>query len=727
MRIALVSVVAIAVAFLAPSVPGPGPVAAQPELREPAPEDYVVVQRYRDAARVFAQREGEPTLEELGYEVVPVPEGKSTEAFLDELARDPDIRRAEHAAPVSAASEPNDPYFPANQRGYLESVHVPAAWELAVGREEVVVAVVDTGVDTGHPDLAPRLWTNPNEFGAGTDADGNGCVDDVHGCRFVSVTGTNAARCGYEASDGAHTGDVEDDHDVPATGDHSHGTMVSGILGAAGNNSQGVTGVAWNIRIMPIKVLDCYANGRMPDVARGIEYARQMGADVINVSIASDPGNETANSAMLRDAIAAAEAEGIIIVAAAGNSGRTSDPSPGYPAAYDQYSNLIAVGASDWEAGHTWEGYSSYGPQLDFAAPGGGLATTVRREVAQSAPYMQTSNGTSFSAPLVSGMFALMFSANSRLGHEAYIDLARETATSAPAAPHGENWAGSGIINVRGAIERIPMTVTGVPQHDWVDVAAGTPVEARVNGTRCGETTSTALGIAARFEMTVAAGPVSHGCGEPGATVTFLVNGSPTGASLTWGGPTDELLYTGIEVSSVSAPPGSVIVQELSPGWNNVAHFEGDGSPPAALAYLPASWEAVYHWHADEDAYRRVFRTTPSWTNTWTTAAAFDAYWVWVPSAGTAASGNSLPDGPRTVALEPGWNNVTYTGTSREMSDALAGLEGQFNAVLQYDNDAGAWRSYVPGRPRYLNSVGGLLTAGVYWIYMDDAAELEME
>jgi subtilisin family serine protease len=675
-----------------------------------------------------------PSLEELGYETLPVPEGFTQDEFLRQLRSEPGVVSADPDARVYAAATPNDPFFERDQLGYLGSIGVPSAWDLAVGREEIVVAVLDSGVDLAHPDIAPRLWVNTGEVpGNNIDDSGSGCIDDRHGCRFVTVTPENQSLCGYAPEDGVHSGNVWDDNGRPGTLSHSHGTMVSGIVGAAGNNGQGIAGVGWNVRLMIVKVLDCGSptggtpGGQMSDVARGIDYARRMGADVINLSLASSPGNQGADIPMLRDAIAAAETEGVIVVAAAGNHGLSSDPRPGYPAAYTQYSNLVAVGASNWTQGQTWIPFSAYGPSVDLAAPGNQITSTVRSDLGLAVPY-GTSNqgGTSFATPLVSGMFALMKSANSRLGHEAYIQIARDTATPATEASHGGNWAGAGIINVREAVARIPMLITGFALHDWVDVQPGVSVSARVGGRVCGQANTFAVGVVARFELTVDPDAVTSGCGAPGRTVDLFVGASRARTSIPWGGPTEELLHTGKEVSTVSPDPGPVVVQVVGTGWNNLAHLEATSALPGALAYLPPSWEAVFSWDPFESAFRRALRTGPTYTRDWEIARRYDAFWVYSPSSANAASVNPNPSSGRTISLREGWNNFVFTGTSEQMATALSAIDGKYDGVYRFNNESGQWESYVPDRSRFLNSLGGLLIMRVYWIHMTESALLTM-
>ncbi len=697
---------------------------------EPASE-YVVVRKAGHGA--LALHEATASLEDLGFDRLPVPAGRSAEDYARELRASAEYELAQPDARVQAAATPNDTFFDRDQFGYLNSIGAPAAWDLAVGREEIVVAVLDSGADIAHPDLGPRLWANDRDLpGSGMDEDGNGCVDDRHGCRFVTVTPQNQALCGYQPTDGVATGDVYDDNGLAGSNGHSHGTMVSGVIGAAGNNGQGVSGVAWNIRLMIVKVLDCgdptggAPGGQMSDVARGIEYARLMGADIINLSLASQPGDPLANQADLRAAIAAAEEAGIIIVAATGNTGGSDTPGVGYPAAYTEYSNVVAVGASDWRNGHEWAGYSSYGPAVDFAAPGNDITSTIRTDLGFTNPYGKAFEGTSFSTPLVSGMFALMMSRNSRLPVETYIQLAREGATAAPSAPHGGNWAGSGIVNLHGALERIPMLVTGFAMRDWVPVEAGVSVEARIGNRRCGITQTVGFGAASRFELLIDPDAVTADCGSPGATVRLFVDGAASNVELNWPGAPGELVYSSQEPKLVSPAPGALVVQTLVNGWSNIAHLEDAGSVPDALSYLPPGWSSILRWITGEAEFARHIQNAPDFVQTLEGIDAFDAYWVHTNGAANTASVNPEP-GPRTIGLEPGWNNFVYTGAAKSVGDALEGISGQYTVVYRYNNSTGTWQSFVPERSRLLNSLGGLLPLQVYWVHATEAVSLEME
>lgn len=709
---------------------------AEPAAAE-APDEYVVV-RY-DSGRSIEQLTvdgGTPTLHDLGYTRIQVPKGKSARDFAAELRDDPGVLYAEPDVKVYAAAVPNDPSYAQYQASYLSQIGAPAAWDLETGSEQIVVAVLDSGLDIAHPEFAGRLWENPVDNQTdGIDRDGNGCVNDRYGCRFINLTGPRQTICGYTSS--LPTGAIVDDHGNP-NNIGSHGTMVAGVIGAAGNNNTGVSGVAWNVKLMPVKVLDCgtgFGGGPMGDmynVAEGIFYAVRMGARIINLSLATSPGSQQGDIAYLRDALQAAQNAGVIVVAAAGNhSVGSPDVGTGYPAAYTQYANLIAVGASDNLNGNVWASYSNYGPAIDFAAPGNSIVSTVRTNIGLANPYAEAEQGTSFSTPLVSGMFALLMSRNSRLSTAEYIQVARDTASLAPPAPHGQNWAGSGIINVGAAVARIPMTLTGAPLKDWRDVPPGTPIDAFVDGNLCGNALADAFGRLSRYTIRVKSNAEQTGCGQPGKTVQLYVGGAPAVPTFTWGAPNEELGLLSRDVSTVSPPPGAVVVQQLNGGWSNIAHLDPPGQLPGAVSGLPTPWNAIFKWDPlkklldKPGAYQRFLRGAPSYASDYAAAQQYDAYWVDAPAT-NMASLNPNPQPGRVIELKAGWNNFTYTGTSRAVADALGSISGKYTQVLQYDNATGAWLSHLPGQPRYLNDFGGLFTLKVYWVFMTTDAALVM-
>lgn len=726
--------VALLLLFVVLTLAAPAVTAAAPP---PDEGGSVVVQFASKAVQAQTEEGNPPSLEDQGYRRLEVPPGTTPEAFLARLKLDPDVLSANADVPVYAAAIPNDPFYAANQAAYMAAINAPAAWDLAAGNPAVVVAVLDSGTDLTHPEFAGRLWENERDANTnGIDDDGNGCVDDRYGCRLVEVTTRNASTgsCAYQA--GAYgTGNVADDHGKAGAAKHSHGTLVAGILAAAGNNNTGIAGLAWNVKVMTVKVLDCGAfgeapQGQMSDIAFGIDYARRMGARIISVSLASAPDNPSADAPVLRQAILNAEQAGVLIVAAAGNHGASSRAvGVGYPAAYTQFTNVVAVGGSD-NAGR-WANFSNYGPPIDLAAPSIDIAGPVRTAISPANAY-GTDRGTSTATPLVSGMFALMMSRNPNLPLEEYLSIAKATATPAEPAPHGLNWAGAGIINAGAAVARVPMSINGTALHDWKDVPNGTEVRATVAGVECGLSRVQSVGPVARYQLRVRSEAEAAGCGAPGRTVLFIVGGQPAQPSYTWAGRDESLGLVQRDISTVSPPPGAIVVQALNGGWSNIAHLEAAGQLPNVLANLSSPWSELLRWDPAKPffeapgAYQRFARGVPDYVNDLPAIETFDAVWI---NAGqtNVATPNPDPAAGRVVSLQPGWNNFVYTGTAKSVAEALAPLGDRYKQVLQYDNGQRAWLSHLPHQPRYLNDFGGLFKLKVYWVFMTAPASLTMD
>lgn len=288
---------------------------------------------------------------------------------ITELSRDPNVIAAHEDGYVRALIEPDDTYW--GQQWGPQKIGAPDAWNITTGDSSVIIAVIDTGADLTHGDLADRLWVNAGEVpGNGVDDDGNGQIDDIHGWRF----GHDALGIPYESND------VNDDH--------GHGTHVTGIIAAQGNNGQGIAGIAWDCRVMIVKVLDANGDGYYSDVANGVVYATDNGAQIINLSLGGPDKNP-----IMEDAIAYANAHDTLVIAAAGNAGSAVL----YPAAY---SGAVAVAATDQNDQRLW--FSCYGPEVDLSAPGSLIYSTCRGN-----RYCLKS-GTSMAAPHVAGLAALL-------------------------------------------------------------------------------------------------------------------------------------------------------------------------------------------------------------------------------------------------------------------------------------------------------------------------------
>ncbi|MGB5899895.1 MAG: SdrD B-like domain-containing protein [Geitlerinemataceae cyanobacterium] len=301
---------------------------------------------------------------------------------------DPRVEYIEPNYIVRASAIPDDPSFGQlwglNNTGQTSGtpdadIDAPEAWNLATGSSDVVVGVIDTGVDYNHPDLADNIWTNPGEVaGDGIDNDGNGYVDDVHGYDFVN-----------------NDGDPFDDN--------GHGTHVSGTIAASGNNGTGVTGVNWSAQIMGLKFLSASGSGTTFDAIQAVEYATMMKQTYgVNINLTSNSWGGGGFSQALSDAIELAGDADQLFLAAAGNSASDNDTVLNYPSSYD-LENIIAVAATDQN--DLKAGFSSYGEtSVDLGAPGVSVYSTLP---GNNYGFL---SGTSMATPHVAGVTALLWS-----------------------------------------------------------------------------------------------------------------------------------------------------------------------------------------------------------------------------------------------------------------------------------------------------------------------------
>ena len=318
--------------------------------------------------------------------------GRTVEEALEILRKDPAVKYAEPNYIVRALGIPNDTRFNelygmhnTGQSGGTADADIdaPEAWDITTGSRDIVVAVIDTGIDYTHPDLVANMWTNPNEIaGNGIDDDNNGVVDDIHG--FNAIT---------------NGGDPLDDN--------AHGTHCAGTLGGHGNNGVGVAGVSWEVSLMAIKFLSAGGSGTTADAIEGINYAVTMKNAGVNLRVLSNSWGGGAFSQALLDSINAAGAADMMFVAAAGNSANNNDANPSFPASYNS-ANIVAVASTDRNDAKAAS--SSFGATtVDLGAPGVSILSTTPNNT------YSVFSGTSMATPHVAGAAALVLSANPTL------------------------------------------------------------------------------------------------------------------------------------------------------------------------------------------------------------------------------------------------------------------------------------------------------------------------
>jgi len=260
------------------------------------------------------------------------------------------------------------------------SIGVTKAWDVTKGKREVVIAVIDTGVDYNHPDLINNIWVNSGEInGNGIDDDGNGFIDDIHGYDFLG-------------------------RDADPMDTNGHGTHVAGIIAAQGDNGIGISGVAPNIKIMPIRAV----GGTTLNILQAINYVNLMKSKGVNIVASNNSYAFSSYNDGIKNAIAQSKRLGILFVASAGNNGVNNDltvvkqTGSNYPAVFD-LNNILSVAATT--SSDTLSLSSNYGKvTVDLAAPGASIYSTVL-----NSGYSYYT-GTSMAAPHVTGVIALLAS-----------------------------------------------------------------------------------------------------------------------------------------------------------------------------------------------------------------------------------------------------------------------------------------------------------------------------
>jgi subtilisin family serine protease len=312
---------------------------------------------------------------------------------------------------------PNDSKY-SEQEWYFDLINAPAGWYIATGSAASIIAIVDTGVSVNHEDLAGKImpgWDFVNDTAAMTDG-------------------------------------------------HGHGTDVAGLAAAIGNNGTGVAGLDWNAKILPVKVMGDGGTGDTIDIAKGIIWAATNNADVINLSLG---GPSNGQDGYLKEACDYAYEQGSILVAAAGNidNKKIFVNTVVYPAAYE---NVLSVGSVNRLGNRS--NFSVKKP--DVMAPGEGMYSTVTNN-----NYAYIGNGTSFAAPLVSGLMGLLLAQDPNLRPQEAMEIVKKTAKPAD-NPVEYGW---GIIDVYRALTRTPYPRSGSGGKNLKVLSAPNPAQKAVN------------------------------------------------------------------------------------------------------------------------------------------------------------------------------------------------------------------------------------------------------
>ncbi|KAF7787765.1 hypothetical protein PRUB_a2249 [Pseudoalteromonas rubra] len=462
-------------------------------------------------------------------------DGISSKEAIAKLAKHPAVEYVEPDYQVKALGIPDDARFDelwglhnTGQTGGVEDADIdaPEAWDISIGSRDVIVGVIDTGVDYTHPDLAANMWQNPGEIpGDGIDNDNNGYIDDIYGVN--AITGS---------------GDPMDDQ--------GHGTHVSGTIGATGNDATGVVGVNQEVSIVGCKFLNSSGSGSTSDAIECIDYMVSLKQAGHNVRVLNNSWGGGGFSQTLADAITASENADILFVAAAGNGAVDNDSNPHYPSSYEHDSVFSIASTTDND---TMSSFSQWGlASVDMGAPGSAILSTV-----PGGGYSSFS-GTSMATPHVAGVAALVLSIDPTLDAISLKNLLMQSG-DANAALDGKTVAGTRLNAHQALIDADPapgfrMGVTPGGQ----EITAGETASYEFSFTSVADWQGD---IALTLDSPLPGAVLSQSTVTPGNTVTLTV---PTTADTQWGNYSFTVNATSGDLADSKSVNLSVLPQGLS-------------------------------------------------------------------------------------------------------------------------------------------------------------------
>lgn len=666
---------------------------------------------------------------ELRIHRLRIPKGKSVKEFVEKLKKEKDVEYAEPNYLRKPLLLPNDKDF--SRQWNLVKIRLPEAWDIERGSREILIAVLDTGVDYTHPDLKGNMWKNPGEIpDNGRDDDGNGFVDDVHGYDFCSQYGP--------------TGCEGEDNDPMDT--NGHGTFVAGIIGAIANNLTGIAGINHKVTILPVKFME--SAGDVAAEIAAIRYAVKMGARIINASY----GDITYSQAE-RDVIQELSEKGILFVCAAGNGGWDLERTPLYPAAYG-LPNMIVVGSVTRD--DKLSQFSNYSSSVvHIAAPGGentalpeeGIYSTVPQAASRyETAYIKVSNskykayGIEFSG-ITEGITAdLVF-----CGRGKKSEIPDSVRGKIALIERGDIQFREKILNAmeKGAVGAIvydnvdsslPFQGTLVTEGDYIPAVSVTRATGQMLMQMLELSTGPVTLVNYPFHTvagTSAAAPHVSGCAG------LLLSLRPTAdvykvkdAILSSADRIPSLADKIQEGRRLNAQNALLAIRssmryefkiELKRGWNFVS-FPVDLDDPAVLrVFGGAEPKVIFAYDPKEKRWVRFLRGGHSELSSLESKR---GYWIYVEAEMTL---NLLGEKPeKKIRLFNGWNLIGYNGDEDvEVDELLRALGSKW--VILWNWDEGEWYAKANGYSVPFKTIDRFSKGKAYWILIRGVPEEGIE